>query len=901
MATPLLTTKLYIPPVRPELVLRPHLIERLNEGLDHRLTLVSAPAGFGKTTLLTEWASSCGRPVAWLSLDEGDNDLARFMAYFVAALETIQANIGQGVLGAFQAPRPPQMESVLTGLINEIAALPEPFVLVLDDYHLITFQPIHDALAFLLDHLPPHAHLVMAGRSDPPLPIARLRGRGQLTELRQSDLRFTPQEAARFLNQAMGLQLSTDDVAALSSRTEGWIAGLQMAAVSMQGRDDVASFIQAFTGSNIFVLDYLVEEVLHGQVDDVQSFLLQTSILDRLSGPLCEAVIGGETEGPSARGQATLEMLEHSNLFIVRLDDERRWYRYHRLFADLLRQRLRQLYPDLLQELHRRASEWYERNGFVGQAIHHALSAEDFERGADLVEGMAESIMMRSEAATFQKWVEALPDDVFRTRPLLGVYHAISLLLSGHPLDVAEARLQDAVEADTDSIISGQVAAFRGLIAAYRGEAGQTVELARRALEILPEDSLFFRSLVAGYLGLVYLQIGDYEAAAQTLPEAARVSEQAGNVTIRTLALCHLAELAAMRGQLHEARAIYEQALESAVDDRGRRQPIAGVPLMGLGQLMVEWNDFDAGLRYLTEGIELVKRYGEIAAIGGYMGLARAKFAQGDAKGALEVLQTADEVAQRFDAMQVDDIYVAGTRARLSMLQGDVQTALRWVEQRGLDREPEPDQSERQASAATLPPFYLFERIILAQVRLGQGRADQALEVVEPLLRGAESLGQIVWVVRALVVQALAFQAQGEVEQALAALERALSLAEPGGYLRLFVDEGEPMARLLRQAESRGIAPEYVKRLLAAFDVSGHGPEEERLPQPKAQSLIEPLSDRELEVLRLLTSSLSSTEMAEELFISVNTIRTHIRTVYSKLGVHSRYEAVARAKELGLL
>ena len=482
MTIPLLRTKFYIPPVRPELVSRPHLVERLNAGprSGHKLTLISAPAGFGKTTLLSEWVAGCEQPVAWLSLDEGDNDPARFWVYFVAALQTVQAGIGATSLTALQAPQPPPIESALTPLINEIAAIPDPFALVLDDYHLITAQAIHDALAFLLDHLPPQMHLIIATRADPPLPIARLRGRGQLTELRQTDLRFTPDEAAAFLNQVMGLGLSAEDVAALEARAEGWIAGLQMAAVSMQGQEDVAGFIRAFTGSDRYILDYLVEEVLQRQPESVQTFLLQTAILDRLTGPLCDAVWDKSPTCPTADGgQAMLERLEQANLFIVPLDNERRWYRYHRLFADLLRSRLQQVHPDLAPTLHRRASKWYEENGLMAPAIEYALSAGDFERAANLIEQTAEATLMRSEVATFLNWVEALPDDVVRAWPRLGVFHGMASVLSGGPLHVAQSRLQDAAADEAAGLLSGEGTAFRAWIAVIRGDTRRGMGLSR--------------------------------------------------------------------------------------------------------------------------------------------------------------------------------------------------------------------------------------------------------------------------------------------------------------------------------------------------------------------------------------------------------------------------------------
>jgi LuxR family maltose regulon positive regulatory protein len=919
MATPLLQTKLYIPPVRPGSVSRPRLIERLNKGvrLNQRLILISAPAGFGKTTLLGEWVASSERPVAWLSLDEGDNDPARFLAYLVAAFQTIEEGIGEGALGALQSPQPSPMQELLTALINQINAIPRSFVFVLDDYHLITAQPVHDALAFLLDHLPGNMHLVIATRADPPLPIARLRGRGQLTELRQTDLRFTLGEAAEFLNQVMRLELSADDAAALASRTEGWIAGLQMAAVSMRGREDVGSFVHAFTGSNRYILDYLIEEVLQRQPDGIQTFLLQTSILDRLTGPLCDAVVGISESAdqrisdslarPLADSQAVLEYLERANLFVVPLDDRREWYRYHRLFAGLLRQRLHQAQPDLVPILHGRASAWCEQNGLMAEAIDHALSAGDFELATHLVEQAAETAMMHSEVATFLSWTDRLPDELVRTRPSLCLFHAWALLLSGRPMDAVEARLQDAVKADTAASVSGEVTVFRALFAAYQGNTRQSAELSQRALELLPEDSSFFRSLVAGYLGLNYLYVGDVAAATQAFSEAIRIAQQVGNLTIAVLARCHLAELAMLQGQLHEARAGYEQALELATDAGGRQQPIGGLALIGIGRLLREWNNLEAATRYLLEGIELIRKWGEVGAISGYAGLARVKQAQGDTEGVREAIQTAQQLAAKFDAMDVDDLSVAMQRTRLWVMQGDVEAALRWIEGRGLDKELNLGELESKASSASLSLLETLEYSTLAWVRIAQGQPDEALVVLRSLLRAAETAGWTGLVIEILTLQALAHQRQGDAAQALTPLEHALSLAEPEGYVRIFLDKGEAMGELLQQAAARGIAMDYVAELLAAL---GSETKDERrmteLPPSSSvirpsSSLVEPLSERELEVLRLLTTHLSSTEMAEELVLSVNTVRSHIKNIYGKLNVHRRMDAIQRARELGLL
>ena len=895
---------------------RPRLIERLNAGLRSgcKLTLLSAPAGYGKTTLLSEWVASAGRAVAWVSLDKSDNDPARFWAYVVAALQTAQVGIGQAALATLGSSQPQAIKPLLMNLMNEIAVLPEHLILVLEDYHAIQSPAIHKALAFLLDHLPPQLHLVIASRADPPLPIALFRGRGQVTELRQSDLHFTLDEATVFLSRVAGLDLAVDEIAALTARTEGWIAGLQMAAISMRGQHDVTGFIHAFTGSDRHILDYVAEEVLLRQPEHIQRFLLQTSILERLTGALCDAILGGETEEtesflipappvclfPDSSGQAILEYLDHNNLFILPLDNERRWYRYHRLFADLLRHRLERLRPNLVPTLHRRASEWFEENGLNAEAIEHALAAQDPERATHLVEQVAESTMLRSEFATLLRWVEALPQDQVRDRPRLCIYHALAWVLGGHPVDDAQARLQAVVEADVDHVVAGEVATFRALIAAYRGDREHSAELAQQALALLPQDSLFFRSFVAGFMGLTYLYSGDIEPATRAFREAIRVSQETGNLVVSVLARCHLAELSMLKGQLDESNALYEQALDVAVGEQGKWQPVAGVALVGLGRVALERYDLEAATRYLTEGIELAQNWGEAGAIGGYVDLARARQAQGDELGALEAIETAQRLAERFDAMALSDIHAALYQTRLWIAQGNMEAAERWVEERGLvqDLSLETLKDEIRHTPARL--FRFVEYTTLAQLRIAQGYPEDALSVLRTLFRMAEDTGWEAYCIAVLVLKSLAFQAQGDIEQALGALGQALSLAEPGGIVHVFVEKGPAMARLLDQAVAQGIAPRYAGRLLASFPASeSPAPFQETSAERAAK--IEPLSEREHEVLRCLTTHLSSPEIARELFVSVNTVRFHIKNIYSKLGVHSRADAVQRAKEQRLL
>jgi len=895
---PLLETKFHIPPVRSRLVSRPRLTERLNEGLARKLTIISAPAGFGKTTLLSEWVAGCARPAAWLSLDKGDNDPARFLAYFVAAIQTIHQDIGQSVIAASQSSQPLPIQAILTTLLNEIAAMPERFALVLDDYHLITAQSIHDGLAFLLDNLPPQMHLTIASRADPPLPLARLRARGQLTELRQSDLRFTTDKAAAFLNQVMDLSLSAKDVAALQRRTEGWIAGLQMAAISTQSQKDVAAFIHTFTGSDRYILDYLVEEVLQHQPESVQTFLLQTSILNHLTGRLCDAV----TAPPSpalplpgeGSGRTMLERLERANLFIIPLDNERRWYRYHRLFADLLRQRLHQAYPDRVPILHRKASEWHEHNGLMAEAIDHALSAQDLERAADLVEQIAETTLMRSQVTTFLNWIDLLPDEMVRTRPTLCLFHAWALLWGGLPLDDVESRLQDVGE--DNNLAPGKLAALRGSMAIFQGQLAKATELCRQALEQLPQDDLLLRSISTWILNISEWTDGDLRASSRTLDEVIKTSQKAGNVMLAVQAVCHLAKLNRRQGQLHKAQAIYQRALALATNESGQRLPVASEALVGLGELSYEWNDLDSAARYLEASVELSEQWSELVAFDAYIPLAYVRQAQGDRDGIRDAIQQAQHIALKTDAFEADDLLVTLTQARLWVTQGNLKAAMRWAEERGLEKHSDsPELTENNDFFTSRQQKY--EHLVLARLLIARDRPEEALALLEPLLPKMEQGGRTDLVIEIQLLKALAFQKQGDLGQALAALERALSLAEPGGFVRTFVDKAQPMARLLYAAAARGIAPEYTGKLLAAFPLSKATPPSPDLPT----ELVESLSARELQVLQLIAKGLSNKEIAQQLVLALPTVKWHTSNIYGKLAVKNRTQAVAKARTLGIL
>ncbi len=884
MPTPVLATKLYIPPPRPKVVLRPRLIERLDEGLHRRLSLISAPAGFGKTTLAGEWAAGCGRAVAWLSLDEGDNDPARFLAYLVAALQTVAAHIGKGALGMLQSPQPPPPEAVLTALLNEIAALPGDFVLVLDDYHVIDAGPVDQALAFLIEGMPPHMHLVIATREDPPLPLPRLRARGQLSELRAADLRFTLPEAAGFLNQVMGLDLSPEDIAALEARTEGWIAGLQLAAISLQGYEDSASFIQSFTGSHHFVLDYLLEEVLGRQPASTQAFLLRTSILERLCGPLCDAVL----LAPPGSGQETLEYLERANLFIVPLDNQRRWYRYHHLFADLLRQRLQQSAAasawdegrggdanSIVAEYHRRASQWYEEDGLEIEAFHHAAAANDVATAERLIEGKGMPLHFRGAVVPVLRWLESLPTTVLDAYPSLWTAYASVLLVTGQgrgvegKLQAAEAALQSAGPGEKTRDLIGRVAAIRATLAVSDNQVETIIAQSRRALEYLHPDNLAFRTSTNWKLGFAYQSQGERAAASQAYREVLSIGQASGNIIFTLLAEIGMGTLQEAENQLHPAAQTYQRVLGLLGD-----QPLAfaSEAHLGLARIFCEWNDLDAAGQHAQQSIQLTRQSeNNDRFVACEVFLAQLKLALGDVAGAAAGLAQAEASARQHHYVHRLP-KIAAAQALALLRQGNLAAAA------------------RLAQAHELP-------LSRARVFLAQGDPSAALAALEPYRQQMEAKGWQDERLKAMVLQAVALQAQGEKEAAVQRLGEALALAQPGGFVRLFLDEGAPMARLLSEAAAREITPQYTARLLAAFGE----PKDLPPPAPGPQSLIEPLSQRELEVLQLIARGLSNHEISERLFLALSTVKGHNLRIFGKLGVQRRTEAVARARELGLV
>jgi len=867
MSAPLLTTKLYLPPPRRAIVPRPHLIARLDAGLrlGHRLTLISASAGSGKTTLLGAWAAAHTLGFAWLSLDEDDNDPARFWAYVVAALQTVCPPLGQTVLPMLQGPQPPPARDILATLLNEAAALSEPIALVLDDYHLISECAIHEGVAFLLDHLPRQLHLVIATRVDPSLPLARLRARGQLTELRAADLRFTVEETALFLNRVMGLALRSEDVAALETRTEGWIAGLNLAALSLQGCEDTHTFVETFTGSHHYILDYLIEEVLSRQPQPVQRFLLQTSVLDRLCAPLCDALTG------EPNGTEMLAQLRQANLFTIPLDDERRWYRYHHLFGDLLRKRLKQATsPDQVNALHRRASQWYEENGLLEPAVKHAQAAGDFARIAVIAEQAATASLLDARLTTLLRWVDVLPQEAQRAHPRLQVYRAWALFMNGH-LDAAQHALGDCRQTLATLPQSPENDALRHALTRLL----DTIDMIAQGFMYNLDDKIAAAIQVCGQARGLALADGHGFLAAQATEGLA-------------LAYYHQGRL---RASAQSCRQVINLAAQNAA-----QAPLGATGYVELAGIHIEWNDLQEAASLLDQALALCREWGITQTLSeAHTAQSRLFQAKGNIDGAWEALDKAREFSSMEGDRSLVNFRLATQQARLNLQAGAPDKAVRWVEE--IKAAVAADERGQQLPVA----FVGTLQTLLARASLAQGKAEAALAALAPLLTPAEVAGAFLRVIELCALKALALHALGDTPAALVALERSLTLAEPEGFVRVYLNEGAPMAALLREAAARGIQAEYVGKLLAAFEVWEYGSMGDILPHSHAPTLPDPLTPRELDVLHCISQGLSNEDIAEKLVIALNTVKRHTSSIYGKLNVKSRTQAIARARELGLL
>jgi LuxR family transcriptional regulator, maltose regulon positive regulatory protein len=897
--TPILTTKLYRPRTRADLVARPHLLNKLTEAARRPLTLVSAPAGFGKSTLLAAWLEESGGRVAWVSLDEGDNDPIRFWTYCIAALQTVEPALGADLRPVLLAPQLPAIETILTPLLNDLAAQSEPITLVLDDYHVIDAAAIHEAITFLIEHLPPLTHLVIAGRTNPPLPLSRLRARGQLAEIRAADLRFSGAEVAHLVQEVVGQPLSAPDLAALEARTEGWVAGLQLAGLSLRARSDVSGFIQAFTGSHAYIIDYLVEEVLQRLPAETERFLIQTAVLDRLCGPLCEAVTG------AAGAQRMLEQFERDNLFLIPLDTQRQWYRYHNLFADVLRHRLRQVQPALVAELHLRAARWLADNGWLPEAISHAFAAQVPEEAACLIEREAEATLMRGEYMTLQGWLGRLPEAVFQAHPRLCLFWASSLIIT-HDLEAAQrwlALAETAAGAEATPVeteLLAEVAAIRAGIALNRGDFGATRASAEQALAALPERSQRLRGEVMLHLGLAQSWSLNPAAAVQAYAEAGRLALVAGDLHTALLALFNQGSQHFMQGRLQQAAATYRNALQIAAEQGAARIPITSALHRGLAELHYEWNELESAATHLQEALERGERGGlPRVMVLNDLALARLCFARGESAAALSAIDQALRLAEVHELPPRYASPPAAFQARLWLALGDQEAAAAWARAADLDL-----MGERNY-------LYEAEYITLARVHLAQGRPGEAQALLAQLRAEAAAVQRVNSIIEILVVETLAWVGQGDRRQAGSVLERAVRLGLSGGYVRTFVDEGTVLQQVLGGLRTGVTEPAllaYIDRLCAAFAPLAEAvatPAKGTAPAPGlppgVEPLIEPLSERELEVLRFVATGLSDRQVAETMIVAIGTVKRHLNNIYGKLGVHSRTQALARARDLGLL
>jgi len=902
---PLIRTKLRLPFTRSELVPRPRLQEEIVQGLRGPLTLITAPAGFGKTTLVASCISACGMPVAWLSLDKDDNLEGRFLSYLAAALQEADHTIGNQAtqLLAVSPQAPP--ETILTSLINDLDAASSEIVLVLDDYQFISSQVVHEEVAFLLEHCPRTFHLLISTRSDPPLPLARLRARGQTLELRAADLRFSEAEAAQFLNDVMGLRLDAGSVAALEERTEGWIAGLQMAALSMRDRQDIPGFIAGFSGTNRYILDYLLEEVLANQAPEIQRFLLYTSILERLTAPLCEAI--SVSLSPASQ---ILDYLERANLFLVPLDDERQWYRYHHLFAGLLRVQLQKSLGDQgVARLHFRAAEWHEQNGSILEAIQHASMASDDEMVERLIKENYLEMMNRGEMSWVRYWMGKLPQELVYRRPWLCLYEAMNRSWFGQLeeasllLDEAEKHIRAEGSAPGAQSMLGYHAYVKSRVTAMQGDTRRAIEFCLKARENVHEDSLELQIDFSITLGYEFFLYGDFVNANKILNETIRLGSTARAINNPVAAYCLLARSQIYQGWLHEANDLLQKAEQLIHQASGQYLGVAGLVEVERAALSCERNELETALAGIQQGLDRLPWWGKADDFClAYLTLARVQLALGKRTEAVEAIEKAAQLVQTCGVFSEARHALQAAQVKMWLVQGDWLSVERWA-------------AALEKRFASPDPFRFEDElthITQARVWMAQNKPDEAIRLLSGLEESSRSAGRQGRLIEIMILKALALQAAGETRQADLALANSLALAEPQGYLRIFLDEGQPMQLLLAKGLAHagpGPLRDYATRLLSQFEAEPDGiaaAQQEFSPHsgPSAssgQAPVELLSQRELEVLHLIALGRTNQEIAQQLIVSPGTVKAHTSSIYRKLEVANRTEAVAAARQLGIL
>jgi LuxR family maltose regulon positive regulatory protein len=889
----LLSTKLFTPSIRPDHLSRSRLIAQINAGLEKPLILISAPAGYGKTTLVCSWIYKTNTPNSWISLDEGDNDLIHFLQYLLTALQQVIPAIQVEMLSTLRGPA--SFVSLLNAMINEISKHIAPFVLVLDDFHVLHAQPVLDFLASLIEHAPSNMHVILISRTDPLLPLSHLRVRNEIAEIRADQLRFTRDEIDTFLSKIMTLELSIADITALQTRTEGWIAGVQLAALSMQSCEDIHAFVTAFAGSHHYIIDYLTEEVLKRLPEKTSTFLLRTSILSRMCGPLCDTIVE-PNPNDQVNGQEILEQLERKNLFLVSLDDKRHWYRYHHLFSDVLIRYLENSHPHLPAQLHKRASQWFEQNGYIPESIDHALMAGDLDQTTKLIEQNGVLLLIRGEVMAVLKWITGV-EPYMQTHPWLYILKAWAYALSGD-LDRVDGMLKKAEELISSLEPSQEVKVMQGTIAAARayqanlmGDAHKAVDFARQAIEVLPDVDLVSRSLRAvstSLLGDATSMTGDLEEAKQAYIESARISQAAGDVHLTIVVNSNLADIFVEQGILRQAARIYSETLSMATRPDGQKAVIAGRLLVELSQVYYEWNQLENAFEYAQQSLNLCRQWGnmDLQAVG-FAQLARLERIYSHSEEMQAASQAAEQLLNGYDLAPRYSLWVRSVLARLLINQGNLERALHLVQKSGIDLDSSAGESE---IPYLLEPMYL----ILLRLVLAQRKYNQALGLSHRLLHQAEAGNRAGRVIEILILQALAYHGKNDKEQALAILERAIMLAQPEGFVRVFLDEGEPMEKLLYQAKVHQVGASYLSELLS------HVSTDSNQALPNTQLLVEPLTKRELELLKLIEQGCTNQEIADRLVISIPTVKRHISNIYSKLGVKNRTQAISIGKKLNL-